>query len=150
MIDRSNTSLPPVVLVEDDENDVVLLDRAFSQARVEHPVLVAHNGEEAIGLLGSDIDAGEGKTLLPSLLITDLKMPKLNGFELLMWLQTQPRFRQIPKLMLSSSVLEEDLQKSLELGATAYFVKPNHFGELVQLVRKWKQLYLDGSETITS
>ena len=145
MMDRSNTSLPPVVLVEDDENDLVLLDRAFSQARVEHPLLVAHNGEEAIGLLGSDTDGGPGKTLLPSLLITDLKMPKLNGFELLIWIQTQPQFNEVPKLMLSSSVLEEDLKKSLELGATAYFVKPNQFSKLVQLVRKWKELYLDGA-----
>ena len=150
MINRSYISLPPVVLVEDDENDLVLLDRAFSQARVEHPLLVAHNGEEAIGLLGSESDPGAGKTLLPSLLITDLKMPKLDGLELLMWLQAKPQFRQIPKLMLSSSVLEEDLQKSLELGATAYFVKPNNFSDLVQLVRKWKGLYLEGSETTTS
>jgi CheY-like chemotaxis protein len=142
MIDCSNTSLSPVVLVEDDENDLVLMNRAFSRARVEHPLLVAHNGEEAIALLKSDTDTGEGKTLLPSLLITDLKMPKLNGFELLIWLQTQPQFHQIPKLILSSSVLEEDLQKSLQLGATAYLVKPHHFGELVQLVRKWKQRYL--------
>ena len=144
MIEYSNNSLSPIVLVEDDDNDVVLLNRAFSQALVKHPLLVAHNGEEAIGLLGSKCEAATvNGTWRPCLLITDLKMPRLNGFELLMWIQTQPQLRPIPKLIFSSSVLEEDQQKSLELGATAYFVKPNNYTSLVELVRKWRQLYLD-------
>jgi len=146
MSQRSKTSLSPIVLVEDDENDVVLLDRALSQAEVEHPLLVVHNGEEAIDLLRSEgSSAGGNHVWLPSLLISDLKMPKLNGFEFLVWLQTQPQLHSIPKLVLSSSVLEEDERKSLELGATAYFVKPNNYKGLVQLVRKWKELYLEAA-----
>jgi len=144
MNECSKESLSPIVLVEDDENDVVLLDRAFSQAHVEHPLLVAHNGEEAIDLLRSEgSSTGGNHAWLPSLLISDLKMPKLNGFEFLVWLQTQPQLRSIPKLVLSSSVLEDDERKSLELGATAYFIKPNSYKALVQLVRKWKELYLE-------
>jgi CheY-like chemotaxis protein len=144
MIERSNTSLSPIVLVEDDENDIVLLSRAFHQAQVEHPLLIARNGEEAIGLLTSRSGSPANNHIwLPILLVSDLKMPKMDGFEFLIWLQTQPQLRPVPKLMLSSSVLEEDLKRSLELGATAYFAKPNNYADLVQLVRKWKQLYLE-------
>lgn len=140
---RGKIHLPPVVLVEDDENDLVLINRAFDQAQIEHPVLIAHNGEEAIGLLQPGLDGLAGNShVLPCLLISDLKMPKLDGFELLLWLQTQPRLRPIPKLVLSSSSLEEDQQKSLALGATAYFAKPNNYVALVQLVREWKRIYL--------
>ena len=149
MMERSNRSLSPIVLVEDDDNDLVLLNRAFSQARVEHPLLVTHNGEDAIRLLSSKSNSSPDTRIWPPcLLVSDLKMPKVDGFELLTWLQTQPQFRRVPKLMLSSSVLEQDLKKSLELGATAYFVKPNNYKALVELVRKWKELYLETSDPI--
>lgn len=131
------TKLPQwILLVEDDENDVVLMQRAFRVAEVPNPLMIASNGEVAIKLLeGEDVDP-------PSLLITDIKMPRVDGFELLLWLQTQAHLRGVPRLVISSSVLEEDLAKSLLLGATAYFTKPNSLRALVEMVRRWKDTYL--------
>lgn len=127
-----------ILLVEDDDNDVVLMQRAFRLAEVENPVFIASNGEVAMELL-----SGDELEPAPSLLITDIKMPRVDGFELLLWLQTQPHLWTVPKLVISSSVLEEDLAKSLLLGATAYFTKPHSLGALVSLVRQWKQAYLE-------
>jgi CheY-like chemotaxis protein len=132
--------VPPILLVEDDENDVFLMRRAFSTAKVENPLLVADNGEQAMELLKQ---RGNNPTSMPCLLITDIKMPRIDGFELLVWLQTQPSFHAMPKLVISSSILEEDLAKSLQLGATAYFIKPPSFVALVQLVREWKVAFFD-------
>lgn len=77
----------------------------------------------------------------PSVLITDIKMPKVDGFELLIWLRTQPRLKTMPKLVISSSILEEDLARSLQLGATAYFIKPHGQSALVRLVRYWNAAF---------
>lgn len=135
------TKAPSIVLVEDDDNDVFLMRLGFRGAQVENELLVTRNGEEAIELL-TRCDNGLSPT--PCLLITDIKMPRVDGFELLIWLQTRPRFRDMPKLVMSGSILEEDLAKSLMLGATAYFTKPNGLGELVTMVRAWKSSYLEG------
>ena len=129
--------LPLILLVEDDDNDVLLMRRALVAAQVQNPLLVAHDGEHAIELLRKTSNK-------PGLLITDIKMPKIDGFELLLWLQTHPYFKDTPKLVISSSVLEDDLAKSLPLGATAYFIKPTDHHDLVELVRQWKKTYLEG------
>lgn len=139
MHDAAHIQPPPILLAEDDENDVLLLRRAFTVAGVRNPLVVARNGEEAIAML-----KGQSPALFadPALLITDIKMPKVDGFELLLWLQTQPRFASLTRLVISSSVLEHDLARSLQLGAAAYFVKPHSHTELVDLVRLWKEKFL--------
>jgi CheY-like chemotaxis protein len=132
---RSLTKLPPILLVEDDENDVFLMRVACTAAHLENPMFVAQDGQHATEFLR--------RIQKPALLITDIKMPRVDGFELLIWLQTQPQFHDLPKLVISSSVLEEDLAKSLLLGATAYFTKPDGLGALVHLVKRWKKDYLE-------
>lgn len=138
------TKTPSIVLVEDDDNDVFLMRLGFRGAQVENELVVTRNGEEAIELLTR---CDSGLAPLPCLLITDIKMPRVDGFELLIWLQTRPAFRDMPKIVMSGSVLEEDLAKSLLLGASAYFTKPNGLGELVKMVKAWKSTYLEGRES---
>lgn len=130
--------LSPILLVEDDDNDRYLMQRAFTSAHVENPLVFAQNGEEAIHVL---TQPSNSHTTQPGVLITDIKMPKIDGFELLLWLRTQPDLQTMPKLVISSSILEEDLAKSLQLGATAYFIKPHSHTALVRLVRYWKEAY---------
>jgi CheY-like chemotaxis protein len=134
------TKALPIVLVEDDDNDVFLMRLGLKGAGVENELVVLRNGEEAIELLTK---CENGVAPIPCLLITDIKMPRVDGFELLLWLQVHPHFRDVPKLVMSGSVLEEDLAKSLLLGATAYFTKPSALGELVMMVRTWKSAYLE-------
>lgn len=135
---RTTTVLAPVLLVEDDDNDVFLMRRAFTLAAVRHPLFVAHDAEHAIELLK------EASNFL-SLLITDINLPGLNGFDLLLWLQARPQFRGTPKLVISSSVSEEDLAKSLLSGAAGYYAKPNGISALVAFVREWKETYLENA-----
>lgn len=139
---EGNGRLGPVLLVEDEDNDALLLRRAFQLAKVENPVLRACDGQQAIDFLLTHPGGPAGEQL--RLIITDVKMPKLDGFELLTWLQTQPRFHQVPKIAFSSSVLQRDLERCVGLGATTYFAKPNSHAELVELVREWKRAFLQG------
>lgn len=132
------TKVPPILLVEDDEHDILLMRRAFTAALIQNPLFIAYNGAHAIELLSNVQNR-------PCLIITDIKMPRVDGFELLIWLQTQPHLRDTPRLVLSGSVLDEDLSKSLLLGATAYFTKPVDPDSLVQLIEHWHRTYLENA-----
>src|SRR3954453_715481 len=115
----------PILLAEDEENDVFFLQRAFKRAFLQNPLTVVGNGEAAIAYLsGTGQYADRQRFPLPCLILTDLKMPQLNGFDLLNWLKQQPHLRQIPAIVLTSSDLPEDRRRATELGAAAYWVKP--------------------------
>jgi CheY-like chemotaxis protein len=132
-----------ILLAEDDENDAFLFRMAIKQAGV--PNLVAHvpDGKHAIDYLqGTGIYSDRIRYPLPSLLITDLKMPNRNGFDLLAWIKTQPQFSQLPTIMLSSSAIASDKQRALELGASSYLVKPSHLEDLVVLARGLQEDFL--------
>jgi CheY-like chemotaxis protein len=124
-----------VLVVEDDPNDVFLLKRAFAKNGIEMPVHVCQDGEDAMAYL-----RGQGKYSdrdafpFPRVLITDLKMPKCSGFDLLRWLHDHPDCNLIPKIVLSSSVEEKDVKLAYQLGANCYFRKPSVFEELCKTV----------------
>jgi CheY-like chemotaxis protein len=132
------TKPSPILLVEDDENDIFFIQRAFKVAGLENPLVVARNGEEAIVML-----TDKARPLHPCLLITDLKMPRVDGLELLLWLRTRPEYEGLPKLVITSSILQADLTKSLLLGAKAYFTKPHGLDTLAGMVGEWKKAYVD-------
>ncbi len=135
--------IPPVLYAEDSESDAFIMQYAFDGAGVTNPLQTVSNGQEAIDYLqGLDQYADRQRFPLPCLLITDLKIPKVDGFDLLTWLQGQPRFNDLPRLAFSSSYHQSDLQRSLQLGAHAYFVKPSSHPVLVEMVRGWKDSYL--------
>jgi len=115
------------LLVEDDDNDVLLLKREFKKAPGNIHLHVVNDGEEAIHYLcrkGKFTNAD--KHPLPNVILLDLKMPRINGFEFLEWLRTKAPepLNLIPVLVMSSSALESDVQKAYGLGANAYMVKP--------------------------
>jgi CheY-like chemotaxis protein len=114
-----------ILLVEDDENDVFFMQRAMTRANLEPPMHVAVNGQEAIDYL-----SGAGKYTdraaypLPLCIFLDLKLPFVNGFEVLEWMGQQPPLNHISVLILTSSPEDRDRQRALQLGAKAYLVKP--------------------------
>jgi CheY-like chemotaxis protein len=114
-----------ILLAEDDDNDVFFMRRALQKAQVEFPLQVVTNGQEAVDYL-----SGEGKYSdrgvypLPALILLDLKMPFLDGFEVLIWIGKQPQLKAIPVAVLTSSAEDRDRRRAAELGAKAYFVKP--------------------------
>lgn len=130
-------SLPLILLAEDDANDVFFLRRAFQKAEIRCRILDVPNGQEAIRYLEGEQPYHDPQEFpKPSLLLLDLKMPLVNGFELLEWLRMQGKFEQLPALVLSSSAHEGDMIRSRELGAREYHVKPSSLSQLTELVQE--------------
>jgi CheY-like chemotaxis protein len=126
----------PILLAEDNEDDVFLMRRAFAQSGLPNPVQVVRNGQEAIGYLnGQDPYADRRKHPWPCLLLLDLKMPVVDGFEVLAWLQKRRRPKNLLVVILTSSSLSADVLRGLELGADAYLTKPREFETLVGMIR---------------
>lgn len=144
-----NTS--PVLLAEDEEHDIFFMRRAFDTAGVQNKLMAVQNGREVIRYLeGKGEYADRHQYPEPALLLVDLKMPLIDGFEVMSWIRSQPRWRdQLSILVFSSSAEEQDKRKAFELGAHEYLVKPSNFHELLTLVRDLKRRWLDteGTET---
>src|SRR6266481_1426805 len=110
-----------VLVADDDENDVLLLRRAFQKAGLSHTIVHVKDGEEVINYLAA---VGANAKPSPNLLLLDLNMPRLDGFDVLEWLRNRPERLPVPVVVLSSSVLPKDKEKAETLGAHEYLVKP--------------------------
>jgi CheY-like chemotaxis protein len=133
----------PILLAEDDDNDVLFMQIAFKKAGVPNPLFRVHDGEEAIHYLEGNGDfVDRTKYPLPCLVLTDLKMPKVNGFDLLRWLQTSAELAHIPAIVLSSSDQPSDRELAAALGAKEYWVKPAQIEVLMQLVREMRNTWV--------
>jgi len=139
-------SEPPSVLVaEDDSNDAFFLRRAFARSALPHRLFVVQDGVEAVSYLsGTDPYADRQKYPLPGLLLLDLKMPRMNGFDVLEWLQGRPDFNRLPIVILSGSDLECDAQKARKLGADDYRVKSSDIVHLTKMLHELQTRWLNG------
>lgn len=130
-----------VLLVEDDQNDALLLQRAFHRARLTSMLQVVSNAKQAMAYLGQlpPFDKPD-ESPTPSLLLLDLNLPGTSGLELLEWLRQQPSpLKNLPVIILTSSRDTEDIDRAYELGANSYMAKPSgNFDELAELVRELK------------
>src|SRR6476660_783230 len=125
-----------ILFVDDDPNDMLLVQRAFKKAGLTYPLIHKRDGEEAIDYLsGKPPYSDRTRHPLPTLILLDIKMPKLNGFDVLNWLQRQPALAKIPVVILTASVRVEDRSEAEKLGAVGYRTKPVDFGELVEIIR---------------
>ncbi len=137
-----------ILQVDDDPNDVLLMQRAFLKANLNHSRHVARDGQEAIEYLthqGKFKDAS--RYPLPTLILLDLKMPRKNGFETLEWLRQQPVLKRIVTIVLTSSNELADINRAYDLGANSYLVKPGDFRLLVDLVNALASYWLTANET---
>lgn len=126
----------PILLVEDNPMDVDLTRRAFIRRNVNHPIEVARDGEEALAFIAN----WEEKRPLPILILLDLKLPKVDGLEVLLQLKTHPKFHLIPVVVLSTSTEDRDIQIAYQEGANSYIVKPVDFDQFMQIV-EYIQIY---------
>jgi len=111
------------LLVEDNEDDVFFMKRALQQAGVRNPLYVVRNGEQAIEYLSGQNELSDRELhSLPDLMFLDLKMPGMNGFDVLKWMRE--RGLNLPVAVLTSSPEEIDRQRAFELGAGCYLLKP--------------------------
>ncbi len=125
-----------ILLVEDDENDILLIKKALKRNYVDNPIHVARNGQEAMDyLMGKGEFADREKHPFPDVVITDLKMPMVTGFELLSWIHEHPEYRVIPTIVLSSSKHDLDVARAYNSGANTYMVKPSDFEEQAEMIK---------------
>ena len=115
------------LLVEDDPNDALLFEMQLEHAPVDARLLTVDDGSKAIEYLkGEGVYADRETYAIPNVILLDLKMPRINGFEFLEWLRTKgpPAYRFTPVVVMSSSGLKEDIERAYRLGANSYMVKP--------------------------
>lgn len=119
----------PILLVEDNPLDIDLTLRAFAAKKFTNPILVARDGEEALQYF-ERWEKGEPK---PLVILLDLKMPKINGLEVLQKLKSHPEFKTIPVVILTTSSESSDLQTAYDLGVNSYIVKPVSFEKFLDV-----------------
>ena len=120
-----------ILVVEDDPNDQFLVERAFRDIGVSDPIQVVGDGGEAIAYMKGDGKyADRKKFAYPTFIITDLKMPRVDGFAVLEFLKRNPEWAVIPTIVLSASSDRDDIKKSYMLGASSYHIKPQSGEEL--------------------
>jgi len=125
-----------ILLVEDNADDVALTLRAFKRSHVMNTIAVARDGIEALDyLFGRDAHADRAGAPLPTLIILDLKLPKLDGLGVLKAIRADDRTRLLPVVILTSSKEEQDLISGYSLGANSYVRKPVDFAEFVEAVK---------------
>lgn len=125
-----------ILLVEDDENDAALVQLAFQKNNILNPVQWAKDGLDAVAYLNGDGAYADRQAYpFPEVLIVDLKMPRMNGLELLSWIREHPEYRVIPTIIMTASRLDADIEKAYSLGANTYMVKPATLDELARMVK---------------
>jgi len=126
-----------ILLVEDDSRDVALTRRALKKSNIVNEVVVARDGVQALDyLFGSGTHAGRDMTVLPQLILLDLKMPKLDGLQVLQRIRANECTRRLPVVVFTSSSEEEDMVKSYDLGANSYVRKPVDFDQFLEATRQ--------------
>ena len=137
---REDSRLPTILLVEDNPLDEKLTLRALKQCAIPHQTVVAHDGEEAI-------DAIFGPAAKPpSLILLDLKLPKVGGLEVLQQIRSDPSTRNIPVVILTSSDVERDILQSYNIGVNSYIQKPVDFDQYTRMIQELGLYWLTVNE----
>jgi two-component system, response regulator len=130
-------STKSILLVEDNLDDADLVMRALRTGRISGEVVVTHDGVEALEyLFGAGAYTGRDLRTMPACLLLDLKLPKLDGFEVLRRVRADPRTRLIPTIILTASSEPQDIRAAYRLGANSYICKPVHFPHFSEAVRQ--------------
>lgn len=135
--------LNPILYAEDDPDDVFFMIRACKHAGIESLIQTVPDGQEVIRYL-----SGEGKYAdrarypIPRLVLLDLHLPGLSGFEVLQWIRQTPSVAMIPTLVLTSSNSEIDISRASELGANGYLVKPGNPDQLLTMTKALRDYWL--------
>ena len=126
-----------ILLVEDNPRDEALTRRALKKSNIVNEVVAARDGVEALDyLFGTGKYAGRDMSIMPQLILLDLKLPKVNGLQVLQKIREEERTRRLPVVVFTSSSEEEDMIKSYDLGANSYVRKPVDFEQFLEATRQ--------------
>ena len=124
------------MLVEDSADDVLLTKRAFLKGNIVNPLKVVNSGEEAILYLSAEGPySNRAEFPLPAIILLDLKLPGKDGLEVLRWIRSQPGFRNIRVIVLTSSESIYDVDRAYKMGANSFLTKPVEFVQLVEMMQ---------------
>ena len=136
-------SLPPVLLVEDSEDDIEFARRALARCCVRHPLIIAEEGEEALALLTGKTPSPLGlQPVWPCLILLDLNIPGMSGRELLWRIKTNPLTCTVPVAVLSTSTQAADVEECYRAGANSYHRKPADFRAYEETIRQITNYWL--------
>jgi two-component system, response regulator len=125
-----------ILLVEDTEDDIELTLLALERSKIANEVVVARDGAEALAyLFGTEGEAAQPPRALPQVVLLDLKLPKIDGLEVLARIRGDARTRRLPVVILTSSSEEQDMMRGYDLGANSYIRKPVDFAQFTQAVQ---------------
>lgn len=131
-------------MVDDSKDNLFLMRHSLQKAKCPNPLQEVDNGEEAIAYL-----KGEGRYMdrltfpLPVVMLLDLNMPKVNGFDVLAWVRSQPKLKRLPIIIVTASMRDTDADRAFDLGATGFLVKPIDLGifdAMMQCLCAWIQI----------
>lgn len=125
----------PILLVEDNPADVELTLRAFRRRKLTNPITVARDGEQVLDYVYRR-GAFAGGVPVPGLILLDLRLPNVDGLEVLRELKSHPVYRNIPVVVLTTSGQDGDIKRSYELGAASYIVKPLEFEKFQEVIER--------------
>lgn len=130
-----------ILLADDSDDDLSLMKQACRSANFQATLRTVKNGEEAVAYLkGAGAYAHREKFPLPTVMLLDLNMPRMNGFDVLAWVRAQPGLRRLSIIILSASLRPEDVEQAFDLGANSYLVKPSTIAALIAMIcclRDW-------------
>lgn len=139
----------PILLVEDNPDDAFFVQRAFHTAEIRHPLFTVPDGQQAISYLKGAGRYGDRAIYpMPRLVLADLKMPVVTGFDLIQWMREHSATRVVPIVVLSSSALPQDVNRAYGLGANAFMVKPADPRALDRLFRTIAQFWIAGETPV--
>lgn len=130
-----NTQVKKILIVDDSPKDVELAIAALAEKNLANEVIVAEDGEEALDYLYKRGKFADNENDNLAVILLDIKMPKLDGIEVLRHIRSNPKFRLIPVIMVTSSAEERDLVESYNLGANSYVVKPVDISQFIDAIK---------------
>ena len=147
----NDSSSKPILLVEDDENDVFFLKYAFEHAELRNPLFIVRNGQEAIDYIsGIGRYADRNQSPFPWLVLLDLKLPVKMGLEVLRWIQSKPELATLLVVVLTSSADTRDIDESYRYGARSFLVKPVSLEKRLELAKAIKLYWVELNQSSDS
>ena len=139
----------PILLVEDNPDDEALTLRAFNKNRISNPVVVARDGVEALDyLFANGHHAGRDLSIMPAVILLDLKLPRIDGLEVLRRIRANEYTSLLPVVILTTSKEQQDIYEGYSLGANSYIRKPVDFEKFIQAVGQLGLYWLVLNETV--